>query len=246
MSGLRPVTYTITTFMISRAFEAIKLDVCYHKAPVVIVGVGAGLSYASLGPTHHSFEDIAIMRVLPGLTVVCPADPLEVRASLRAALQHHGPVYLRLGKKGEPAVHTEMPAFEIGKAMKLRAGDDVTLLSTGTLMPNVLAAADALSAKGVSVEVVHMHTVKPLDHECLLELFSSRRHVVVVEEHSRIGGFSSAIAEWVADQGPVKARLLRLALADRFIHEAGGQKYARKQAGLDPDGIAESVLKTIG
>lgn len=244
LSGLRPVTYTITTFMTSRCFEQIKLDVCYHKAPVVIAAVGAGLSYASLGPTHHSFEDLAILRVLPGLALVCPADPLEVRAALRAAVRYNGPVYLRLGKKGEPVLHAEIPPFEIGRAITMReGGDGVVLLSTGTLLPNVLAAADLLAAQKVSATVINMHTVKPLDEECLRRVFSASRCVATVEEHSLIGGFGSAVAEWAADHGPFTAKLIRMGIADRFIHEAGNQKAARKRAGLDAEGIAGRIAE---
>lgn len=246
LSGLRPVTYTITTFMTARCFEAIKLDVCYHKVPVVIVGVGGGLSYASLGPTHHAFEDVAILRVLPGLAVVSPADPWEVRAALRAALQRNGPVYLRIGKKGEPTLHTAIPDFEIGKAISLRAGHDVTLLANGTITPNVLAAAELLAAQGISAEVINMHTIKPLDETCLQQVFSRRKMVVTVEEHSLIGGFGSAVAEWAADHGPFPVTLRRIGIPDRFIHEAGGQKYARKQINLHPEGIAARVAKELG
>ncbi|HBA84531.1 MAG TPA: transketolase [Verrucomicrobia bacterium] len=241
LSGLRPVTYTITTFVTSRCYEQIKLDVCYHKAPVIITGVGAGLSYASLGPTHHSFEDIASLRALPGLTILCPADPWEVRAALRAALKLNGPVYLRLGKKGEPPLHADVPEFEIGRALVMREGTDVALLSTGNILPNVLAAAELLQAAGISAGVLNFHTVKPLDQERLQQVFGGTKLVATIEEHSLIGGFGSAVAEWAADQGPFPARLVRFGIPDRFIHEAGNQKYARKKAGLSAEAIAERI-----
>ncbi|MCA9067944.1 MAG: transketolase family protein, partial [Planctomycetaceae bacterium] len=119
LSGMRPVVYTIVPFVTTRCLEQIRVDVCYHQAPVVIVGVGGGLSYASLGATHHSCEDIAHLRVLPEMTVICPGDSIEVRLALRAAVAHPGPVYLRLGKKGEPIIHESPPAFEIGKGLIL-------------------------------------------------------------------------------------------------------------------------------
>jgi transketolase len=245
MSGLKPVSYTITTFMTSRCYEQIKLDVCYHKVPMVITGVGAGLSYASLGPTHHSFEDIASLRALPGLTILCPADPWEVRAALRAALKHDGPVYLRLGKKGEPAIHADVPDFQIGKAMVMREGEEVVLLSTGALLPNALAAADQLKASGINAGVMNFHTVKPLDQERLQQVFSKAKLVATIEEHNLVGGFGSAVAEWAADQGPFPVKLLRFGIPDHFIHEAGGQKYARKRAGLTAEAIAARVMENL-
>ncbi|MCF7837923.1 MAG: transketolase [Candidatus Marinimicrobia bacterium] len=241
LSGLRPVAYTITPFLTTRCLEQIKLDVCYHAAPLVIVAVGAGLSYANLGPTHHSFEDLAILRTLPGLAIVCPADPLETAAALRAALAHPGPVYLRLGKKGEPAVYEAPPDFAIGRAITLREGADGVILCCGTLMPNALAAAELLAGRGLAVGVINMHTVKPLDTDCLGRVFADARWVVTLEEHGLIGGFGGAVAEWLADQVPYPARLLRCGIPDRFIHEAGDQTYARQKAGLDPAGLAERI-----
>ena len=244
LSGLRPVLYTIAPFMTSRCFEQIKLDLCLHRLPIVLIGVGGGLSYASLGPTHHSFEDIAILRTLPGMTVVCPADAAEVRLALREASQRDGPVYLRLGKKGEPAVHQSAPDFAIGRGIELRAGEDVCLLGTGNILPEVLGAAEILSGHGVSARVVSMHTVKPLDEALLSDAFSRFRLVVTVEEHSLIGGFGAAVAEWLADRprvGESAPRLLRLGMKDAFFGCAGDQRYAREHFGLSAARIAEAV-----
>src|SRR5262245_33858899 len=172
MSGLRPVCYTITPFLTYRCMEQIRVDVCYHHVPVVIVGTGSGLSYASLGATHHSCEDIAFLRTLPHMTVVCPADPVEARLAVRAALASDEPVYIRLGKKGEPIVHKEPPRFVIGKGIVVRSGTEVGLLSTGNMLPVAVRAADALGDKGVSAEVVSLHTVKPLDDALLSDAFA--------------------------------------------------------------------------
>src|SRR4028118_2411939 len=172
MCGLRPITYTITPFTTTRCFEQIRVDVCYHNVPVIIVGVGAGLSYAGNGATHHSCEDIALLRMLPNMTVICAGDAWEVRSAMRACLQQNGPAYIRMGKKGEPLVHQGMPDFEIGKGIVMRRGSDVCLLSTGNLLPNVLQAADELSKQGGSVQVVSFHDRKPLDRELLAQAFS--------------------------------------------------------------------------
>ena len=151
--GLRPIVYTITPFVTMRVMEQIRLDLCYHELPVIVVGVGAGLSYSALGPTHHSMEDIACLRALPKMTVVCPGDPVEGRLALRAALKiEKGPVYLRMGKKGEPVVHREAPDFRIGRALVLKPGRDVALLATGTILPEALAAAVDRNTAAVLLE----------------------------------------------------------------------------------------------
>jgi len=242
LCGLRPVVYTIVPFVTTRCLEQIRVDVCYHRAPVVIVGVGGGLSYASLGATHHACEDLALLRVLPGLKIVCPGDSAEVRLGLRCALAQEAPLYLRLGKKGEPAVHHEDPVFEIGRGIVLRAGTQITLLSTGNLLPTAVAVADRLEAEKLSVRLVSFHTVKPLDEALLQESFAGGSLVVTLEEHSVIGGLGGAVAEWLADQAPVPARLLRIGTPDHFFHETGGQSFARQRLGLDAESVTTRIL----
>jgi transketolase len=245
MSGMRPVAYTITPFITTRCLEQIRLDVCYHAQPVVIIGVGAGLSYASLGSTHHACEDIAFMRSLPGMTVVCPGDALEVEAAVEAAMQHDGPVYLRIGKKNEPLVHDAPPQMELGRSLNLRNGDQIALLCAGTLLPVACDAADELARHGLSVRLESFHTVKPLDINCLHDCFHGSSVVVTIEEHSMIGGFGSAVAEWLAEQPVSRATLLRIAAPDAFIHETGSQAYLRKELGLTSEAIVQRVLATL-
>lgn len=243
MCGLKPVTYTIATFNTARCFEQIKIDVCYANLPVVIVGVGAGLAYAANGATHEACEDIALMRVLPNMTVVCPADSYEVRCSVRQGLERGTPTYIRLGKKNEPLVHGSEPDFNIGKAHVLRPGTDVCLLSTGSVTPAALDAATLLADHEISCEVVSFHTVKPLDQEYLTRAFTRFALTVTVEEHSVLGGFGGSVAEWLTGHGPFRARLLRLGTADSFLHEAGGQEFARAHFGLTPESIATNILR---
>jgi transketolase len=238
MCGLRPVTYTITPFTTTRCLEQIRVDVCYHDVPVVIVGTGSGLSYASLGPTHHSCEDISLLRSLPGMTVLCPGDAWEVKALLRAAVQYSRPVYMRIGKKGEPLVHREMPTVEIGKGLIVEPGQDVCLLSTGNMLPVVVQAAAELKKRGISPHIVSFHTVKPLDTEMLSEVFATFDVVATIEEHSLLGGLGGSIAEWVVDQPSVNAKLLRFGSADTFLHESTEQDHARAQFGLTAENIA--------
>jgi len=241
MNGLRPVVYTIAPFVTTRCLEQIRVDVCYHQLPVVIVGVGAGLSYASLGATHHSCEDIALLRSLPNMTVISPADAHEVRGALRAALRHDGPVYIRIGKKGEPLVHDQEPEFNIGQAIVIRPGRRVAFLANGTVVKVALDAADRLGQLGLSPEVVSFHTVKPLDQATLTRVFDQFDLVVTVEEHSVMGGLGGSVAEWLADTEPRRARLLRVGTPDTFLHQAGEQNHAREVFGLTPEHIAERV-----
>ena len=246
LSGLRVAAYTITTFITARCFEQIKLDVCYNGAPLVIVGVGAGLSYASLGPTHHSFEDVAILRSLPGLTVLAPCDALELRAALRAAFAHNGPVYIRIGKKGEPVIHSEIPNFVIGQGTVMRKGVDACIVATGTILYQALKAAELLAEVGIEIEVVNLPTIKPLDTKLLGEVFSRHRWVLTLEESSVIGGFGSAVTDWAAEHSTSNTKILKAGIPDHFIHEAGDQEYALAKCGLTGEKIAERIQKVIG
>jgi len=245
MSGLRPIAYTIAPFITARCLEQIKVDLCYHRQPVIVVGVGAGLSYANLGATHYGIDDLAMLRPLPNMTILCPGDPLEVRAALRVALQSDGPVYLRLGKKGEPCVHADVPDVTIGRGLTLHEGDDVCLLSVGTMLPVAMQVAQQLGAQGVDTRVVSMHTVKPMDDSLVAGVMSRCRIVATVEEHAVIGGFGSAVAEWLVDQPErhrFTATLLRIGCDDAYLCEAGDQAHARQHYGLTADAITQRVL----
>lgn len=243
MSGFRPVTYTITPFATVRCLEQIRVDVCYHNLPVTIVGTGSGLSYAELGPTHHSCDDIGLLRMFPNISIVCPCDPIEARLALRAALQQDGPVYLRLGKKGEPNIHSKDPDFKIGRAITVREGKDLCILSTGNAMSLSLAVAEKLSAEGISVRVESFHTVKPLDVTLLQNVCSSYKMIATIEEHSLIGGLGSAVSEWRADTGPSGCKLIRFGTQDHFLNTPGKQAYARAQYGLTMEKIVAKILK---
>ena len=245
MCGLRPVTYTIASFTTARCFEQIRIDVCYHNLPVVIVGVGGGLSYAENGATHQSCDDIALMRVLPNMKIICPGDALEAAAALKKALEQDSPVYLRLGKKGEPAVHQKPPDFTIGKAMVISKGRRVCLIAVGNMLPTAVETAKKLKEHGIAAEVVSFHTAKPLDEELLRDAFSRFSIVATIEEHSIVGGVGSAAAQLLAQEPCKKARLLEFAIPDKFFHKAGRQQYARDCFGLSADNICGEILKTL-
>ena len=246
MNGLRPVAYTITPFVTTRCLEQIRTDVCYHEVPVTIVAVGAGLAYSGLGPTHHACEDISFLRSIPNMVVICPGDAFEVRGALRAAMQQDRPVYIRMGKKGEPVVHKGPIAdFVIGKAITVEEGSDVCLLSTGNMLPEAVEAAHALKDKNLSAEVVSFHTVKPLDEEKLKQAFARFRLVATIEEHSLIGGFGAAVSEWLLDSETPHRKFLRFGTPDAFFKKSGEQEYAREVLGLTGRQIAEKILHSL-
>lgn len=245
-SGLRPITYTITPFNTVRCLEQIRLDICYPDLPVIVVGTGAGLSYGGLGASHHSMEDIAILRTLPNMHVVCPADAVEVKLAVRAALELGRPTYIRLGKKGEPVVHTSDPEFRIGHGIVARTGSDVTILSVGNMLSVAMEAAAQLDSKGISTEVVSMHTVKPLDEALLTAAFSERKLVAVLEEHALIGGAGSAVLEWTNARQVDARNLLCMGGPDRFLVACGSQKEARAKLGLTATSVAERILGRLG
>ena len=246
LCGLHPVTYTITAFNTIRCLEQIRVDVCYQNLPVIIVGVGGGLSYASLNATHHALEDIACLRVLPNMTVICPGDAWEVRAALRAALKIESPVYIRMAKKNEPLVHKNIPDFTIGKGLVIKEGSDICFLNSGSLLPFALEATETLrKTEDISVHLVSMHTVKPLDEELLSDVFSKYSHIFTIEEHSMLGGFGGSIAEWFSDQKNPKAKLSRIGTGDFFKYDAGEKEHAQDYFGITTEQIVEKVLKSM-
>lgn len=242
--GLRPVCYTIASFITYRVIEQIRLDLGYHHQRVVFVGTGAGLSYASLGSTHHSVEDMGMLRLVPGLAVLAPGDEKELRPAVRAALEYEGPVYLRIGKKGEPVVHESEPEFRIGRALRLREGKQAWILSLGNTLPLALQAADLLAQRGVTCGVASMGSLKPLDTSILAEVFVTADVVATLEEHSVLGGLGTAVSEWLADEGRrAKAQLVRCGTPDEFLHATTHQSSARVWAGLTAEHIAARMLE---
>ena len=240
LSGLRPVIYTITPFTTTRCLEQIRVGVAYHQAPVVIVGTGSGLSYAELGPTHHSLEDMAILRTLPGLNVVAPADSAELVAQLREALDAPYPTYMRIGKKGEPALHGEGARLGIGKANLLRDGSDLLVVGVGPILGEALKAADAVAAEGFSVAVASLGGVKPLDSSFLEHMVKRFPRWLSLEEHGITAGLGSALLEWLSDSDSQGIRLNRLGVPDAFLHQLGNQNYTRHQLGLDTEGLIQT------
>jgi len=240
ITGKIVFTYSIANFPTLRCFEQIRNDVCYHKANVKIVSVGGGYSYGPLGMTHHATEDIAVLRALPEMTVVAPGDPVEVRAATRAIAAHQGPCYLRLGRAGEPTIHKSVVTFQLGKAIQVRDGDAITIISTGALLQNAVQAAEEMAARGVQARVLSMHTVKPLDEDAILAAARETRAIVTLEEHSVIGGLGGAVAECLAESG-LSVPFRRIGLPSAFSSHIGSQDYLRSQSNLSPAGILNAL-----
>ena len=243
LSGMKPVVYTITPFVTARCFEQIKISVAYHNAPVTIVGTGSGLSYAELGPTHHSLDDIGLLRTIPGLNILAPCDSVELRSCLSEALHSNSPSYIRIGKKGEPNL-TEPSASSSGisRSTILKEGDDLLVIGIGPILNEVLDVAEEASKRGISVCVLSLCSIKPLDEESLISLASKHKRWLVVEEHSIVSGVGSALLEWLNDKEIYDVRLKRLAAPDMFIHELGKQKFMRSRLGLDKMALLSSML----
>lgn len=241
-TGRTVLTYSIGNFPTLRCLEQIRNDCAYHGLNVKVVCVGGGFVYGSLGMSHHATEDMAIMRALPGVTVFTPGDPAEVEAIVPVMLRTPGTCYLRLGRGGEPMLH-EAPVenWELPKALTLRQGNDVAILSAGGILTQTVSAGKLLEAQGVSAEVVSFPCLKPLDAEKIQKLTRRFRHIVTVEEHSVVGGFGSAVCEVAAESGN-PCRIHRIGMADVYSTIVGTQQYLRGEYQMDDEAICRRTL----
>ncbi|MFI1258297.1 transketolase family protein [Streptomyces netropsis] len=243
-SGRIPFVNTMATFAATRALEAVKLDIAWNDLPVRIVATHGGLSAGHLGSTHHSLEDLAIMRMLPNMTVLVPADGPATESLVRAGAELPGPVYLRLGRGATPALASREPV-RIGVAQSLRRGTDVTLIATGPYpVLTAVETADELAGAGIDVAVLNMHTVKPLDQEAIVTAATRTRGIVTIEEHWAAGGLGSAVAEVVADLG-VACPVRRVAVADRFAAGTGGHRHLLARNGISGATVTEQVRRLL-
>ncbi len=240
LSGKIVFAYSISNFPTLRCLEQIRNDVCYHNANVKVVTVGGGFTYGSLGMTHHVTEDLAILRALPKMTVVAPGDPLEVEHATRAIAASEGPCYLRLGRAGEPVIHKQDFRFELGKAILVRPGQDLTLISTGGMLQLASEVAEVLDTQGIQTRVISMPTIKPLDQEAILRAAQETPAMATLEEHSILGGLGGAVAE-VLVESEEKVRFKRLGLPSAFSSHVGDQDYLRAAYGLSKENIVESL-----
>ena len=245
LEGKTVFTYSICNFPTLRSLEQIRNDVCYHNADVKIVSIGGGFCYGPLGMSHHATEDLAIMRAIPGLTVVAPGDTVETMLATRAVYEHKGPCFLRLGRGGEPRIHTDIPAFALGKAINIFDEGTISLIAIGGILSNAVKAHKILREKGIAASVYSLHTLRPIDRSLVEGLARESRLIVTVEEHSISGGLGGAVAEILAEIPGGKARLVRIGLDGNFCCEVGDQTYLRGLYGLDPAAIAERIEKAL-
>jgi transketolase len=244
-AGMVPFAATFAAYVALTGSEQIRTDLAYTGMPVRLLAHHSGMSLGFYGTSHHALEDLAMMRSIADLTVVCAADSNQLRAVLRASLEHRGPMYIRLGRGRDPEVYAEVPGdFEFGRAARLRDGDAATIITTGSELWACLRAAERLAAEDVHVRVVDMHTISPLDTEEVLAAGRDTPAVLTVEEHNRSGGLGSAVAETLMDQG-VHPRLQRLAVPDEHVVIGPpAALYAHYQ--LDADGVELALRGLLG
>jgi len=243
--GKIPFAYTISNFITMRPFEQVRNDVCLQRMNVKLVGIGAGFVYSNLGPTHHSIEDIALMRTLPEMTIFSPADPLETKKVTFAAAEHFGPVYIRLSTGGTPNIYTTDYDFKVGRAVTLRDGKDISIIATGGIISEVLKAVDELENTGISIRLINMHTIKPIDKEAILQAAFQTRAILTVEEHTTCGGLGSAVSEVVSEEGNIPICFKRLGLKGVFPCGYGSYDEMKEINGLSKDDIVKEAKSLI-
>jgi len=245
-NGKVPYINTIATFLTRRCYEQILIDLGLHNLPVRLLGSGGGTVYAPLGPTHLANEDIAILRAIPNMTIVAPCDADEMNRLMPQTLNWSGPVYVRIAKGGDKVVSSGRHPFEIGKAIPLREGHDVLLISTGITTQIALDAADQLSSAGVESSVLHVHTLKPLDVEQILARARDVRAIITIEEHTLMGGLGSIVAETLMDAGAAGGkRFARLGFPDVFTEELGSQGEIMNKYGLSAENLVSKAKQLL-
>jgi transketolase len=245
MEGNLAVTYSIANFPTLRCLEQIRNDVCYHNANVKIIIIGGGLAYGPLGVSHQATEDIAVLRALPNMLVVCPCDFAEAEEATKAAIAHEGPVYYRCGYKKEPAVHGGPIDFRFGKALQVQDGDALTIIGTGTIVNQAHAAVQQLAAEGIQCRLVSMHTVKPIDREAIVRAAQETGGILTIEEHQLSGGLGSAVAEVLCDEGARPKKFKRLALPDQYVTLVGTHEWLLDKYGLTAPHVVAAVKELL-
>ncbi len=242
LKGKQPFAYTIATFSLYRPFEMVRDDLGYQNLPVTVVGMGAGIIYSTLGGTHHTQEDIAIAGAIPNMQILAPCDPVECTEATRwCARQKNGPVYLRIGKAGEPILTQNADPWEFGKIRYLRRGSDICILTFGVITRMAAQVSDALTEQGKSVSLVSVHTMKPIDREGIAKALQSHKQVIVIEEHAPQGGLAAQTKQIAWDTKPT-CRLDTFSLQDAFIHNYGSWEDL-----LDAHGISvKKILAKVG
>ena len=240
--GMVPFVCGASCFLTARAMEQVKVDLGYSNSNVKLCGMSSGMAYGELGPTHHSIEDLAWTRILPNLAVVVPADPLETEQAMRYALQHQGPMFLRISRMPVPAVHSPGYNFALGKAPVLRQGNDIALLANGVMVARALAAAESLAVTGIQARVLNMSSMKPIDIDAILAAARETGGIVTAEEALAAGGLGGAVAEILAVHHPAPMRILGV---PGVFAPTGSAEFLLEHFGLTADGIREAALDLL-
>lgn len=244
LSGKKVYCYSIIPFLLMRAYEQIRVDVAYNGLAVRLIGTGGGFSYGLEGFTHYGLEDLALMRVLPNMTVVVPADACEAKQLAALSLDFSTPLYVRLGKAGDPVVHKQERPLEIGKGMVLAEGRQAAVIAAGSMVFPALQAVETLRSKGLAVTLVDMHTIRPLDVDLVRQCASTHELIVTVEEHSITGGLGSAVAEMLCEDG-YKGAFRRMGIPERLQRIVGDAEYLKLKYGLGAEGISTCVVDEL-
>ncbi|MGN0366674.1 MAG: transketolase family protein [Suilimivivens sp.] len=242
--GKIPFVYTTGAFLAYRSYEFIRDDICFQNRNVKVVGMGSGLAWSTLGPSHHSTEDLAVLRAMPNLTILSPASPLEVKKCVNLAYEIKGPVYIRIGMSREREIYQGEYQFVFGKNIRIKAGGNPVVFSTGSVISEVLDAAEKLKEQNINVTVVNVPFIKPFDEENILKYAEESGVIFSVEEHSIIGGLGGAIAEILSERN-VNARLVRIGIQDCFAKGYGTLEDVRKANRLDSASIYDIIMKSI-
>lgn len=229
LMGKKPYVYTVIPFLTGRAYEQVRLEVAYMNTNVKLIGIGAGFTYGAAGATHHAIEDISLMRTLPNMTVCCPGDNNEAEQIIRETVMNNKPMYIRIGRHNRGIFDNN--TIEIGKASIIEKGEDIAIISTSNMLPDAYDYCQKLKSEGRKPYLISMHTIKPLDKECLLSIINKGVEIHTLEEHSIIGGLGSSVAEVIAESGK-GIKFKRIGIPDEFSHYIGSQKYIKKQFGL--------------
>ena len=245
LSGKTVFVFTLAQFVTMRCFEQIRVDLCYQKLPVKIIGAGGGFVYGAQGVTHHAIEDVGVLRVLPHMNIICPADPIETGKAMEASMSLDEPSYIRIGRNNEPILFDKDYDFRIGKSVVMRHGNDITIIASGFVLKNVLNAADELIGQNIKVRVVNMSTIKPIDREMIIKCAKDTKAIATIEEHNIIGGLGSAVAEVLAEEADCRVLFKRVGLNDAYCRINADYAGLQEAYGLDKESIKDLIKEML-
>lgn len=250
MRGKKPYIYSIIPFLIMRSYEQVRVDVCYHNLDIKFIGSGGGIAYGPAGATHHSIEDISLMRGLPNMQIIAPGDPFEARNAVEKSYYNNSPTYIRLSKNNEPVLHKNLDdkEFEIGKSICMKKGENIAIIATSNMLNQALEVSNELDNLGIKNSLYSFHTIKPIDKETLDKIFKNYKYIVTMEEHNIIGGLYGAVMEEygkgiISDYSIEK--VLPIAINDKFSHHVGDQNNIRKYFGIDKDNVIDKIKEIL-